>query len=113
MRNNCNCNESYIERMHKCSAAQWEKRLELKDRDFHRIKLNKCKAGVVNTGSSNGFEPFEFSRRRRTPTKAQSHSTIRLSAYGLHPDCMRAAYELRMIAYKQMPLGYKYGDRSK
>ena len=39
--------------------------------------------------------------------------TIRLSAYGLHPDCMRAAYELRMIAYKQMPLGYKYGDRSK
>ena len=42
-----------------------------------------------------------------------STRTIRLSAYGLHPDCMRAAYELRMIAYKQMPLGYKYGDRSK
>ena len=75
--NNRNCNEiSYFERMHKCSAAQWEKRLELKDRDYHRIKLNKCKAGVVNTGSSNGFEPFEFSRRRLTPTKAHSCASM-------------------------------------
>ena len=37
-------------------------------------KLIKCKAGVVNTGSSKGFEPFEFSRRhrRRPVTKANS-----------------------------------------
>ena len=67
--------ESYIERMHKCSAAQWEKRLESKNRDYHRTKLNKSQAGVVNTGSSKGFEPFEFSRRRshrRRPMKAKS-----------------------------------------
>ena len=73
----CNYNESsYIERMHKCSAAQWERRLELKDRDYHRTKLNNCKAGVVNTGSSNGFEPFKFSRRRRTVTKANSCASM-------------------------------------
>ena len=68
--------ESYIERMHKCSAAQWEKRLESKDRDYLRTKLNKNKAGVVNTGSSKGFEPFKFSRRqhRRPVTKANSCS---------------------------------------
>ena len=75
--------ESYIEKMHKCSAAQWEKRLEAKDRDFHRQKLNKSKAGVVNTGSSQGYEPFQFSRRmsryqlttRRVPSKSNSSNT--------------------------------------
>ena len=72
--------ESYIEKMHKCSAAQWEKKLESKDRDFHRQKLNKSKAGVVSTGSSQGYEPFQFSRRsryqlvttRRVPSKSKS-----------------------------------------
>ena len=76
----CSNIESYIERMHKCSAAQWEKRLESKDRDYLRTKLNKSKAGVVNTGSSKGFEPFEFSRRRhrhrRPATKANSCASM-------------------------------------
>ena len=55
--------ESYTERMYKCSAAQWEERLASKCRDYHQKKLNNSKAGVVNTGSSRGFEGFS----RRLP----------------------------------------------
>ena len=58
-----NSNETYTERMHKCSAAEWEKRLESKYRDYHTKKLNNNKAGVVNPGSSRGFEGFS----RRLP----------------------------------------------
>ena len=68
---------SYIERMHKCSGAQWEKRLESKHRDFHRKKLNNSKAGVVNTGSSQGFEGFS-----RSPPEINSIRS--LTAFGNH-----------------------------
>ena len=85
--------DSYIERMHKCSAAQWEKRLESKDRDYHRTKLNKSKAGVVNTGSSKGFEPFEFSRRhhRRPVTKSNSCSSMMLTLKTGDNECFKVA----------------------
>ena len=68
--------DSYIEKMHKCSAAQWEKRLESKDRDYHWRNMNKSKAGVVQTfASSQAFEPIEFSPRRHRPvTKSKSCS---------------------------------------
>ena len=54
-RESCQCfdNESYIERMHKCSAAQWDKR-RLESR--RRKKLNESEAGVLNTGISSGAD---------------------------------------------------------
>ena len=65
-------NGSYIERMHKCSGAQWEKRLESKPRDYHRTKLNNSKAGVVNTGSAQGFEGFSH----KINTTFENHSLL-------------------------------------
>ena len=78
--------DSYFERMHKCSAAQWEKRLECKHRDYHREKMNNNTAGVLHTGSSRGFEGF--SRRRPsvvTRSKSFNASAVR-SIYEVTSD---------------------------
>ena len=88
-------NESYIERMHKCSGAQWEKRLESKHRDYHRTKLNNSKAGVVNTGSAQGFEGFS-----RKITTFENHSLLARTTESRIRDTAELLDDVRLLSSK-------------